>query len=145
MAKMSVTDVAEDIFQSILATPKRQRRLRSSTFWNKFGFERRTKERVEQVKEALRRRSVIMNLDEGAFGTEDKDEWLILSYIEPELPSSSVQSESVAIDVPMPPDSWFDLMAGRSFESEREVEYYFIVPLLDFKEKLNRVLAANGA
>lgn len=83
-------------------------------------------------KEALRRRSVILNLDDGAFGTEDKDEWLILSYIEPELPAAaSVQPELPVADIPMPPDSWFDLMASRSFESEREVEYYFIVPLLE--------------
>jgi len=40
----SVSDVVEDIFQSILATPKQQRKLRSSTFWDKFGFERRTKD-----------------------------------------------------------------------------------------------------
>jgi hypothetical protein len=31
----------------------------------------------------------------------------------------------------MPTDSWFDLMARRVFESEREVEYYFVVPLLE--------------
>lgn len=78
-----VTDVVEEIFQSILATPKRQRRLRSATFWDKFGFERRTKERVEQVREALRRRNLILSLEDANFGVEDKDEWVILSYIEP--------------------------------------------------------------
>lgn len=81
-----VTDVVEEIFQSILATPKRQRRLRSATFWDKFGFERRTKERVEQVREALRRRNLILSLEDANFGVEDKDEWVILSYIEPPAP-----------------------------------------------------------
>ena len=44
--KMSVADVVEEIFESILATPKCQCRLLSKTFWGKLGFERRTKERV---------------------------------------------------------------------------------------------------
>lgn len=126
-----IADVAEEIFQSILATPKRQRRLRSSTFWDKFGFERRTKDRVEQVKEALRQRSIILNLEDAVFGTEAKDEWIVLSYIEPELPPAAIQTELPTTDIPMPPDSWFELMARRVFESEREVEYYFIIPLLE--------------
>jgi hypothetical protein len=126
-----VSDVVEDVFQSILATPKRQRRLRSSTFWDKFGFERRTKDRVEQVKEALRQRSLILNLDDAAFGTESKDEWLVLSYIEPELPPAAMQMDLPTTEIPTPPDSWFTLMEQRAFESEREVEHYFIVPLLE--------------
>lgn len=126
-----IVDVVEDILQSILATPKRQRRLLSATFWDKFGFERRTKDRVEQVKEALRQRSIILNLGEDKFGIEHKDEWIILSYIEPELPSSAIQDDLPTAHIPLPSDTWFDTMVRRSFESEREVEYYFIVPLLE--------------
>src|SRR5205814_993754 len=43
----------------------------------------------------------------------------------------AIQTELPTTDIPMPPASWFDLMARRAFESEREVEYYFIVPLLE--------------
>ena len=132
MAKHTpISDVVEDIFQSILATPKRQRRLRSSTFWDKFGFERRTKDRVEQVKEALLQRSLMLNLDDATFGTEAKDEWIVLSYIEPELPAAAIQMDLPTTEVPTLPDSWFALIEQRVFESEREVEYYFIVPLLE--------------
>jgi hypothetical protein len=31
----------------------------------------------------------------------------------------------------MPSDDWFQVLANREFESEREVEYYFVVPLLE--------------
>lgn len=113
MAKMPpIADVVEDIFQSILATPKRQRRLRSSTFWDKFGFERRTRDRVEQVKEAFRQRSIILNLDEAMFGTEAKDEWLVLSYIEPELPPAAIQTELPTFLCPLTPGSilWRDAL-----------------------------------
>lgn len=120
-------------FNTVLATPKRQRRLRSSTFWSKLGYERRTRERVEYVKEALRQRSLILNLEDTTFGTESKDEWIVLSYVKPELPQilnrseKSREKESVVV----PSDSWFSLMTSRVFESEREVEYYFIAPLLE--------------
>ena len=73
MAKQPpIQDVVEEMFQSILATPKRQRKLRSKTFWDKFGFSKRTKDRVSQVKEAFRQRGLLLNLDDESFGTEDK-------------------------------------------------------------------------
>lgn len=125
----AVADVVEEIFQSILATPKRQRRLLSKTFWGKFGIERRTAERVEKVKEALRQRDLILNIDDEEFGTEAKDQWLVLAYVEP--PPKETQIKPSDSHVPTPPDSWFENLEGRVFESEREVEYYFIVPLLE--------------
>lgn len=133
MAKhASVTDVMEEIFQSIQATPKKQRRLRSATFWEKFGFERRTKERVEQVRDALKRYDgLIINLEDSIFGTEDKDEWIILSYIEPQLPPAATPAKIETLNIPTPDVTWFSLIEKRVFESEREVEYYFVSPLLE--------------
>ncbi len=127
----AVADVVEEIFQSILATPKRQRRLLSKTFWGKFGIERRTKERVEEVKEALRQRDLILNIDDAEFGTEAKDQWLVLAYVKPPPPLKETQIKHSDSHDPMPPDSWFKVLEERVFESEREVEYYFIVPLLE--------------
>jgi hypothetical protein len=77
----TVNDVVDEIFESIVAAPKRQRRLLSKTFWGKFGYERRTHERVAQVSQALRERNIVVNLD-GEFGSEDKDDWLVLSFVE---------------------------------------------------------------
>jgi hypothetical protein len=133
----SVCDVVEDIFQSILATPKQQRKLRSSTFWDKFGFERRTKDRVDQVIEALRQRNIVLNVGlnvgdgafgDSAFGTESKHEWLVLSHVIPPRPPETIEETR---NIPTPSNSWFDLIARRVYESEREVEYYFVVPLLE--------------
>lgn len=124
----AVAEVVEEIYQSILASPKRQRRLRSKTFWGKFGFERRTKERVEKVKDALQRRNVILNIDEAVFGAEDRDAWLVLTYVE--SPAGTPVEHPLAA-VPTPPSSWFASMEQRVFESEREVEYYFVAPFLE--------------
>jgi hypothetical protein len=127
---LSVEEVVEEIFQAVLATPKRQRRLLSKTFWDKFGFKVRTKERISQVAAELKRRGLAINLDASVFGTEAKDEWIILTYLEqydaPEL------GEKAPVDhVPTPSHVWFEQLQQRIFESEREVEYYFILPLVE--------------
>lgn len=89
----AVADVMEEIFQSILATPKRQRRLLSKTFWGKFRIERRTAERVEEIREALRQRDLILNIDDAEFGKEDKGTWLILSHVRPSPPTVGTPSQ----------------------------------------------------
>jgi hypothetical protein len=65
------------------------------------------------------------------FGKEDKDEWLILSYVRPSPPAVGTQPIHSDPNIPTPPDRWFEMLEERVFESEREVEYYFIVPLLE--------------
>lgn len=132
--ELSVSDVVAEIFQSVLATPKRQRRLLSKTFWAKFGFKSRTKERIEQVRETLKQQGLIINLNDGEFGTEGHQDWIVLTYVEPELPSHSQDegaNPSPLPPIPRPSEDWFQRMAERQFESEREVEYYSIMPLLE--------------
>jgi hypothetical protein len=126
----TVNDVADDLFASILASPKQQRRLLSKTFWGRFGYKMRTKERVAQVSRALRERNIVVNLD-GEFGLEDKDDWLVLSFIEYRPTPVQMTEQAVETDVPRPDDDWFSRMETREFESEREVEYYFVMPLLE--------------
>lgn len=127
-----VADVVEEMLQSVLASPKRQRRLLSKTFWGKFGFKARTRERVEQVKTTLRQRALMFSLDDDTFGTESKNEWIVLTYVSPDLPGGvSEEQDSAIADVPAPSDEWFTMLEQRDFESEREAEYYFIVPLLE--------------
>lgn len=128
----SVADVVEEIFQSVLASPKRQRRLLSKTFWDKFGFKSRTQERIEQVCEALKQRSIILNLGDSTFGKEGKGEWITVTHAPtPQPMRPKMEPPPITVLGPRPPDSWFTMIQERSFESEREVEYYFIAPLLE--------------
>jgi hypothetical protein len=69
-------DGVEALSQSIMATPKRQRRLLSKTFWGKLGIRRRTKKHVEEVTGALRQRGLTLHLEDAEFGTESKNAWL---------------------------------------------------------------------
>ncbi len=127
---ISLNEVVEEIYQSILETPKKQRRLKSSTFWNKFGIKRRTQEHIDQVKKALEEHSIFFNIDDLYFGTESRQDWITLSYLEvepPQLPTQEIKSDE---KIPTPSEDWFKLIENRQFGSEREVEYFFIIPLL---------------
>lgn len=127
----SIADVIEEIYQSVRATPRNQRRLLSKTFWDRFGFSYRSQDRVDQVRRALTDRCLMVNLDDKTFGKEPKDEWVVLSYVEPRLLTPDSDSKRQKSQLPLPLDSWFTTMETRVFESEREIEYYFIIPLLE--------------
>ncbi|HEY0071232.1 MAG TPA: type I restriction enzyme HsdR N-terminal domain-containing protein [Chloroflexia bacterium] len=126
----SIEQVVENIYQSVLATPKRQRRLLSKTFWDMFGFKVRSRQRIEQVRTALNQRHLLTNLSADLFGAEAKDNWLIVTYDD--------RSKILAEAVPdlrnlqeMPSDAWFTRIENGSFQSEKEVEHFFIQPLVE--------------
>ena len=88
MVKASpINQVADELRESILATVKRQRRIRSGTFWNKFKFERRTKERIEAVRSALADRKIEINLEDSFFGVEKRGELIIFRVASDTLPT----------------------------------------------------------
>ena len=128
---MTVAEMVEEIYQSVLASPKHQRRLLSKTFWGKFGFKVRTKERVQQVYECLQEHGLVTNINPENFGTEGKDDWLILTYLEMPLPPVVEAEPKVSTAIETPSPEWFENLSNRTFESEREVEYYFIMPLIE--------------
>ncbi len=122
----TIVEITEEILQSILATPKKQRRIKSSTFWKKFGIERRSKEKIEIVKKALEESSIFFESDE-EIGIEAMDKMVKLSYLEPQL--AEVFQKTIEKS-PNRDDSWFEAIETRVFASEREVEQYFIAPIL---------------
>lgn len=126
--------VADELRDAILATPKHQRRLLSRTFWQKFGYKARTKERIGAVKQALApRQIIIVEPVAEVFGMEGPETWVRLAYY-PESQPGVVDSQTGTTSpprAPRPPDSWFETMQKRRFETEREVETYFVAPLLE--------------
>lgn len=109
--------VIDSLHRWILTAPTRQRRVRSRTFWNRFRYKSRTQDRVAAVKEALTNKGIqILQPPGDIFGTEDWGDWIIVSTGE--------------LVPPRPPDTWFETMATRPFESESEVDSFFVIPLL---------------
>lgn len=123
---LTVAESTEEILQSILATPKKQRRIKSSTFWKKFGIERRSKEKIETVKKALVENNIFFESTE-EIGIEPMHKMVKLSYFEPKL---AKVFQKTTEEVSNQDDAWFETLEKRVFASEREVEQYFIAPIL---------------
>lgn len=126
-----VDDVADALSNWVQETPKKQRRLLSKTFWGYFGYKRRSRDLIALVKEALVRNSLFINLGDELFGGEEKEEWLVLTYVTQPGPPAILVTEPIKETTPMPTDDWFTQLETCTFESEREVEYYFVLPILE--------------
>ncbi len=123
---LSINEITEEILQSIISTPKKQKRLKSSTFWRMFGVERRNKDKISLVKIALEENNIFFEADE-EIGFESKDKMIKLSYLEPTISEVIYKVDN---KLPKRDESWFENIENRIFSSEREVEQYFISPIL---------------
>ena len=121
MKPPEVSIVADEILTS-LKTKGSPRRMLSSTFWTQFRFTRRSPERIADVKQVLAERGIqILRPAAEQFGAEPKDEWIVLGLGTPH-PGD--------ILAPRPKDVWFSDIMSRQFGSEREVDSFFVIPLM---------------
>lgn len=125
-----IDQVTAEIVESIRASQAGQRRLMSKTFWDQYKIKRRSKELVEAVSESLADHDVIVTLKESTFGEENHKEWIYLTLQDPMPPEPDPGAPSGGLDAYTQETDWADKMAGQVYESEREVEYYFVIPLL---------------
>lgn len=128
MDRKSDADIALEISQSIYQNKDRQKRLMSSTFWRLFSVKARQKTVVEKIVRILDNQGLKVSVKSGdVLGEEQEDDWIILTpkMYPPETPPED------PIPLSWPASEWFQRMQTRAFESEREVETYFIAPLLE--------------
>ncbi len=129
MAKKSHSDVALEMYQSVMQTKDKQKRLKSSTFWGLFDVKARKATVVEKITAILDNQRLKISVKSGAtFGEEGAVDWIILTPTL--LPKPEVSSETISPSK-WPLLDWFEMMETRVFETEREVEAYFIAPLLE--------------
>jgi len=121
-------DVALEIYQSVEQSSDKQKKLKASTFWRLFGVKSRQPTKVQKIVRLLGDQGLKVAVKSGkALGDEGDDDWIILTLTfvpppKPLVPPLSIQ---------WPSPEWFDEMQQRGFESEREVETFFVSPLLD--------------
>jgi hypothetical protein len=83
---------------------------------------------VEKIERLLDAQGLKVSVKSGKpFGEEDEDNWVILTLtLQP-----PVISPPPLIPTAWPSSEWFEVTQTRIFESEREVETYFVTPLLE--------------
>jgi hypothetical protein len=124
----SETDVVLEIYQSVEQSTEKQKRLRSSTFWRLFDVRSRQKKVIERITRLIETQGLKISVKSGdPLGEEKDDDWIMLTL---KLLPAPPPVEPI-LSAPLPPTEWFEMMQSRKFESEREVESYFIVPLLE--------------
>ncbi|TSA06585.1 MAG: hypothetical protein D4R73_11055 [Deltaproteobacteria bacterium] len=130
MAKKTESDVALEMYQSVMQTNDKQKRLKGSTFWRLFHVRSRKKTVIDRIADIIDKQGLKIAVKSGmALGTEYDADWIILSPKLPPGPGS--QTPPPIIPSEWPTAEWFEMMQTRQFESEREVEAYFIAPLLE--------------
>lgn len=128
MANKSEVEVALEIYQSVEQSKDKQKRLKSSTFWDLFDVKARQKKLIDRIFQLLEEQGLKVSVRSGApFGEEKGDDWIVLTLkLSPPAPVNPTASL-----IELPTAKWFETMQSRNFESEREVEAYFISPLLE--------------
>ncbi len=128
MAPKSESDVALEMYQSVMQTTNKQKRLKSSTFWGLFNVRARRTTVVERIARVIDIQGLRIAVKSGAvLGEEQDTDWIILTpkLLPPIKPPPPITPSE------WPSSEWFEMMQTRYFESEREVEAYFITPLLE--------------
>lgn len=122
----SEKDIALEIHQSVNESSNKQKKLRSNTFWRYFKVDSRQPTVVERIKSLLEDQNINIAVKSGEeFGKERSRDWIVLTL-------DNVPSPVTLIDpILVPPIEWFQEIQSRIFESEREVETYFVAPILE--------------
>lgn len=127
MSKSEV-DIALEIYQSVQQSTLKQKRLKSSTFWGLFGVKARHQHVVDRVATLLETQGLKVFVKSGeTLGQEKDDDWVMLTM---RLPQPGTIPPPVSL-TQWPAAEWFSMIQGRIFESEREVEAFFVAPLLE--------------
>lgn len=110
------TEVADRLRLKLRLERDHQMRMRSKTFWkNTFGVKKLPAARIDSIRQLLDQRHIRVDGTD-TFGREPDKTWLTLTIADVE---------------PYPGDEWFQQMMEQTFESEAEVEYWFVLPLLE--------------
>lgn len=123
------SEVIEEIKTAIETSTKKSKRVLCKTLLKQFGFNVKTKERAALLGKLFAEAGI--NVFPSILEA-DREDWITLSLVNPAVPVSDFVSGTTDVESPVKSDDpWFDNILSKSFDSEREVEIRFILPLLD--------------
>lgn len=132
MSPKTEFEVAVEMYQAVEESRTGQKRLKSSTFWNEFQVRSRQIKTVQRIARLLNEQHIDVAVKSGKpLGKEDmRKDWIILTLRDrASLKGDKLDEKDITLF--WPPPQWFDNIKTRKFETEREVEAYFVDPLLD--------------
>ncbi len=120
-------EVLDEIKAAIEASSKKAKKVLCKTLFATFGYKVKTKERTEHLIQLLTEAGISFSpsLDQA-----DREDWVTLALPNPPVPVSDFVA-ATAEPIPSQSDPWFSHILTKSFDSEKEVEIRFVLPLLD--------------
>jgi len=119
-------EALQEIKAAVESSPKKSKRVLVKTLVRACGFAVRTKERMALISEKLAAMGVSIS---PSLEEVDREDWVTLTLMgQPPVP---VFTGAAAASASETPDPWFDELQTKTFESEKEVEIRFILPLLE--------------
>jgi hypothetical protein len=105
--------------QTMLKNSTRRTSVHSTGFWKQVGVKRRTPLAISRVRDGFAERGIILGTNDGAaLGSESSKDRITLRFDDPYRPFR------------VPSAEWFSQIKGRTFHTEHEVEFNFVMPLL---------------
>jgi hypothetical protein len=116
--RLEITKIRDEVLEKDLDDENGDRsiRMKGSTLKNRLDIGAMISKTIEKIKRISDEQDLDITVKSGIpFGDHKDEDWIVFTHN----------------PVPTPAPEWFDEMLARDYESEREVETYFIVPMLE--------------
>ncbi|MES9996357.1 type I restriction enzyme HsdR N-terminal domain-containing protein [Desulfovibrio aminophilus] len=122
--------IAKSIRDAIEESPKKSKRVLLKTLLKMYGHKTRQRHWLEEMSDSLREAGVMIA---PPLMEVERDGWVALSVTNPRLPVGEfippVRLDAEGND--NSPDLWLSTIVSKAFNSEKEVEIRFVLPLLE--------------
>jgi len=132
LTKVDNIHVANSIREAIEESPKKSKRVLLKTLLKMYGHKTRQRHWLEEMADSLQDAGVMIT---PSLVEAERDGWVILSVTNPRLPVGEFnppeQLDAEGNRQESAPDEWLSAIAFKIFNSEKEVEIRFVLPLLE--------------
>lgn len=129
---IQVAQVANLIREAIIESPKKSKRVRLKTLLKMFGHKTRQHHWLEEMDKCLTEAGILIS---PALIQVERDGWIVLSVTDPQLPIEDFSAKNKVDTDKNHQDSaseaWLANITSKVFNSEKEVEIRFVLPILE--------------
>jgi hypothetical protein len=131
MKEIDKTQVASSIREAIKDSGKKSKRVLLKTLLKMFGHKTKQRHWIDAMNKSITEAGVFIS---PPLADAERDGWVVLSVIQPQIPVDFPLKEQVDAEgnkQGIAPDAWLVTIALKSFNSEKEVEIRFVLPLIE--------------
>lgn len=132
MAEVDKKQVAISIREAIEDSPKKSKRVLLKTLLKMFGHKTRQRHWIEAMDKYITEAGILIS---PPLKEIEREEWVVLSVTDPRLPVGNFSLEDKekikGNNQDFENDVWLNTISSKSFNSEKEVEIRFVLPLLE--------------